>query len=77
MILRTTAHHLAKLFGVLDMKTRYYTNMLLDAVEQGLVTPQSVMEMALSYMSESEVEDMMRDNDLLYFLEPEEEMEEE
>jgi hypothetical protein len=59
------------------MKTRHYTNMLLDAVEQGLVTPQSVIEMALSYMSESEVEDMMRDNDLLYFLEPEEEMEEE
>ena len=58
------------------MKTRHYTNMLLDAVEQGLVTPQSVMEMALSYMSESEVEDMMRDNDLLYFLEPEEELEE-
>jgi hypothetical protein len=77
MILRTTAHRPAKHFGVLDMKTRHYTNMLLDAVEQGLVTPQSVMEMALSYMSESEVEDMMRDNDLLYFLEPEEELEEE
>ena len=77
MILRTIAHRLVKLSGVLDMKTRHYTNMLLDAVEQGLVTPQSVMEMALSYMSESEVEDMMRDNDLLYFLEPEEEMEEE
>jgi hypothetical protein len=59
------------------MKTRHYTNLLLDAVEQGLVTPQSVMEMALSYMSESEVEHMMRDNDLLYFLEPEEELEEE
>jgi hypothetical protein len=51
--------------------------MLLDAVEQGLVTQQSVMEMALSYMSESEVEDMMRDNDLLDYLEPEEELEEE
>jgi hypothetical protein len=59
------------------MRTRHYTNMLLDAVEQGLVSPQSVMEMTLSYMSESEVEDMMRDNDLLDYLEPEEEMEEE
>jgi hypothetical protein len=59
------------------MRTRYYTNMLLDAVEQGLVSPRSVMEMTLSYMSESEVEDMMRDNDLLDYLEPEEELEEE
>jgi len=59
------------------MATRYYTNILLDAVDQGLVSPRSVMEMTLSYMSESEVEDMMRDNDLLDYLEPEEEMEEE
>ncbi len=55
--------------------TRKYTNMLLDALEEGLLSPQAVVEMAVSYMSESDVEDMMRVNDLLYYLEPEEEEE--
>lgn len=52
--------------------TRKYTNLLLDAIEQGMLSPQAVVEMAVSYMSESDVEDMMRVNDLLYALEPEE-----
>ncbi len=55
--------------------TRKYTNLLLDAIEQGLLSPQAVVEMAVSYMSESDVEDMMRVNDLLYYLEPEEDEE--
>jgi glucan phosphorylase len=53
--------------------TREYTSKLLDAIEQGLLSPQAVVEMALTYMSESEVEDMMRVNDLLYYLDAEEE----
>lgn len=52
--------------------TRKYTEMLLDALEQGLLSPQAVVEMAVSYMSEDEVHDMMRVNDLLYYLEAEE-----
>ena len=56
--------------------TREYTNKLLDAIDQGLLTPQAVVEMALTYMSESDVEDMMRVNDLLYYLDAEDEEDE-
>ncbi len=57
--------------------TREYTSKLLDAIDQGLLTPQAVVEMALTYMSESDVEDMMRVNDLLYYLDAEDEEEDE
>lgn len=56
--------------------TREYTNKLLDAIEQGLLSPQAVVEMAVSYMSEDEVHDMMRINDLLYYLDAEEDEDE-
>ena len=56
--------------------TREYTTKLLDAIEQGLLSPQAVVEMALTYMSEDEVHDMMRVNDLLYYLDAEEDEEE-
>jgi hypothetical protein len=56
--------------------SRHYTNLLYQAVEDGLIDAKSVMEMAMSYMSEDEVHDMMRVNDLLYYLEAEEEEEE-
>ncbi len=57
--------------------TREYTSKLLDAIEQGLLSPQAVVEMAVSYMSEDEVHDMMRVNDLLYYLDAEEDEEDE
>lgn len=57
--------------------TREYTTKLLDAIDQGLLSPQAVVEMAVSYMSESDVEDMMRVNDLLYYLDAEEDEEDE
>ena len=57
--------------------TREYTSKLLDAIEQGLLSPQAVVEMALTYMSEDEVHDMMRINDLLYYLDAEEDEEDE
>ncbi len=56
--------------------TREYTTKLLDAIEEGLLSPQAVVEMALTYMSESDVEDMMRVNDLLYYLDAEDEEDE-
>lgn len=55
--------------------TREYTSKLLDAIDQGLLSPQAVVEMAVSYMSEDEVHDMMRVNDLLYYLDAEDEEE--
>ena len=56
--------------------TREYTTKLLDAIDQGLLSPQAVVEMAVSYMSEDEVHDMMRINDLLYYLDAEDEEDE-
>jgi len=44
---------------------RKYTTKLLDMVDEGIIDPKAVMEAALCYMSEREVEDMMRVNDFL------------
>jgi len=44
---------------------RTQTTRLLDMMDEGLITAQSVAEMALSYMSEDDVADMMRSNDIL------------
>jgi hypothetical protein len=46
-------------------KTREYTCMLLDMLEQGVISAESVAEMCLAYMSEDEVKDMCRSNDIL------------
>lgn len=54
--------------------TRQYTNKLLEMIEEGLLDKDTVINAFCSYMSESDVEDMMRIND---FLEEEEEEEEE
>lgn len=48
-----------QLFGA-----RKYTNRLLEMVEEGLLSADDVLTMAVSYMSESEVEDMCDANDL-------------
>ena len=45
--------------------TRKVTNLLLTWVEEGVLDPQTVLELCLSYMSEADVEDMARSNDLL------------
>ena len=44
---------------------RTQTNKLLDMMDEGVISAQAVAEMALSYMSEDEVADMMRANDIL------------
>ena len=41
------------------------TNKLIEMMDEGLISPQAVAEMALSYMSEDDVADMMRANDIL------------
>ena len=43
---------------------RQWTCALIDAMESGIVSPQAVADMALAYMSEYDVEQMMRANDL-------------
>jgi len=44
---------------------RTQTNKLIEMMDEGLITPQFVAEMALAYMSEDDVADMMRCNDIL------------
>jgi hypothetical protein len=44
---------------------RKQTNYLLELIDSGMIDAQAVVLMALSYMSEEEVADMMRCNDIL------------
>ena len=44
---------------------RKQTTRLLEMMDEGLISAQAVAEMALSYMSEDDVADMMRSNDIL------------
>lgn len=44
---------------------REYTSKLIEMMEEGLISAKDVAEMALAYMSEDDVKDMCRANDLL------------
>lgn len=44
---------------------RTQTNRLIDMMDEGLISSEDVATMCLMYMSESEVEDMMRSNDII------------
>jgi hypothetical protein len=44
---------------------REYTTKLLEMMDEGLISASAVAEMALAYMSEDDVKDMCRANDLL------------
>ena len=44
---------------------REMTSKLIAMMDEGLITAEAVAEMALAYMSEDEVADMMRCNDIL------------
>jgi hypothetical protein len=45
--------------------TREYTTKLLNMMDEGLISAEAVAEMALAYMSEDDVKDMMQANDIL------------
>jgi hypothetical protein len=44
---------------------RTQTTKLIEMMDEGLITAESVAEMCLAYMSEDDVADMMRCNDIL------------
>ena len=44
---------------------REYTTKLLEMMDEGLISAEAVAEMALAYMSEDDVKDMCRANDIL------------
>ena len=58
-------------------KTREYTCMVLDMIDEGSLDAKAVAEMCLAYMSEDEVKDMCRSNDILPADEQDEDEEEE
>ena len=51
---------------------REYTTKLLEMMDEGLISAEAVAEMALAYMSEDDVKDMVRSNDLMPWLEDDE-----
>jgi hypothetical protein len=55
---------------------REYTSKLIAMMDEGLISAEVVAEMALVYMSEDDVKDMCRANDLLIGEDDEEEDEE-
>lgn len=44
---------------------RKYTNAIIDLMDEGVLNPRELVIMALSWMSESEVEDFCEANELL------------
>jgi hypothetical protein len=48
------------------MKTREYTNLLLERIEDGLYDKDQVIMACVKYMSEDDVQDMMDCNGLLF-----------
>ena len=48
--------------------TRFYTNMLLEMIEDGVLDRDTVIMACVKYMSEDEVKDMMQCNE---FIDPE------
>ena len=53
------------MFGFDHRRTRAYTSMVLDMMDEGVMDPKAIAEMCLAYMSEAEVKDMCRANDIL------------
>lgn len=45
--------------------TRRYTNKLISDMEEGILDAEAIVIMCVNYMSETEVEDMLRINDCL------------
>jgi len=56
----------------MNNQSRKVTCQLLDMMDQGAIDPKALVEMCLQYMSEADVADMARSNDLLLDEEEEE-----
>jgi hypothetical protein len=56
---------------------RHYTNLLLEQIEEGILDKDTVIQAFACYLSESDVEEMMRMNEFLFEEEEEDSDEEE
>jgi hypothetical protein len=52
------------MYGFNHRQTRPETNRLIDMLDEGMLDARAVADMALAYMSESEVKSMMQANDI-------------
>jgi len=59
----------------MSANVRKWTVKVLEGMKDGILNPQDIAEMCLSYMSEADVEDMCRANDIKDYLSPEDENE--
>jgi hypothetical protein len=53
------------MYGFNHRQTRPATNRLIDMMDEGLIDARAVADMALSWLSESDVHEMMLANDLV------------
>lgn len=59
------------MYGFDHRKVRPATNKLIDMMDEGLIDARAVADMALSWLSESDVAEMMKANDLVDYDEDE------
>jgi hypothetical protein len=52
------------MYGFSHRQTRPATNRLIDMLDEGVIDARAVADMALAFMSESEVKQMMQANDI-------------
>lgn len=57
-------------------RTRRYTNALLEAVDEGMLDKDSLIQDLLGWMSEDEVREFVQRNDLMPWMNDEEEVDE-
>lgn len=58
-------------------QSRKYTSAVLDAVDEGMLNKDALIQDLLGWMSEDDVKEFVRRNDLMPWLEDEEEFEDE
>lgn len=57
-------------------EVRKATRLVMEAMDEGALDPRTVADMALNWLSEAEVEEMARQNDLLFILDDDEDEDE-
>lgn len=64
------------MFGFDHRQSRKYTSAVLDAVEEGMLDKDALIQDLLGWMSEADVQEFVRRNDLMPWLEDDSEDEE-
>jgi len=76
MIRLAIAHHLLNLIGVCNNMTRKYTNLLIEALDNGIISYEDVARSFLSFLSEDQVQEFV-ESDFSDLIEEEDVLEDE